>query len=110
MIIYTVMYITDDSIVSVLCNKALKSRFYMYLKKGPYSGTSYAQYLSYFLRLNFCGGDLYEQQNFATKKNPAEKSRYTDSKNVLSIKVRIRGVKAVVCCNISKETISFTGI
>ena len=104
------MYITDDSIVSVLCNKALKSRFYMYLKKGPYSGTFYAQYLSYFLQLNFCGGDFHEQQNFAKKKKTAEKSRYTDSKNVMSIKVRIRGVKAVVCCNISKETISFTGI
>ena len=47
------MHITHDSMVTVLRNKVWKFRFYMYLKEGLYTWTFYAQYLIYFLRLNF---------------------------------------------------------
>ena len=46
-------WLTFDSMVPVLRNKALKFRFYMYLKEGLYTWTFEAQYLIYFLRLHF---------------------------------------------------------
>ena len=36
-IIYTILHIIDDIMVPVLRNKALKFRFYMYLKGGIYT-------------------------------------------------------------------------
>ena len=52
-IIYTILHITHDNIVTVLRNKARKFRFYMYPKEELYMLTFYAQYLIYFLLLNF---------------------------------------------------------
>lgn len=57
-IINTILYLTADG-MEPYYTTVLKFKFYLCIKKGPYPGTFYAQYLSYFLRLDFsCDGDL----------------------------------------------------
>ena len=70
-IIYTILHITDESLVPVLRNKALKFRCYMYLKEGLF--TISAQNLKKNFAIEFFAVETLPQnfsKNSTPQKNP----------------------------------------